>query len=216
MALMKCPECGKENVSDTSSTCPECGYNIQKYLQELREKEQDEKEFQYILSTIEIPEVHEPKEPDSYVPGVIGSVIAYLFLLACIVIADGGSFAIGLVTLLYIAFLVLLYVSIENEKKEFTKALIEYQEKLKENEEIRNNIEQYRMDKAKEILEQKKLERFLEELRAERNRKLHCPKCGSENIGVINRGYSILTGFAGSGTPMNVCQKCGYKWKPGS
>lgn len=216
MALMKCPECGKENVSDTSSTCTECGYNIQKYLQELREKEQDEKEFQYILSTIEIPEVHEPKEPDSYVPGVIGSVIAYLFLLAFIVIADGGSFAIGLVTLLYIAFLVLLYVSIENEKKEFTKALIEYQEKLKENEEIRNNIEQYRMDKAKEILEQRKLERFLEELRAERNRKLHCPKCGSENIGVINRGYSILTGFAGSGAPMNVCQKCGYKWKPGS
>lgn len=45
--------------------------------------------------------------------------------------------------------------------------------------------------------------------------KIHCPKCGSTSIGSTTRGYSLLTGFLGSGTPMNVCQKCGYKWKPG-
>ena len=28
MALMKCPECGVENVSDTASKCPHCGYNL--------------------------------------------------------------------------------------------------------------------------------------------------------------------------------------------
>ena len=42
-----------------------------------------------------------------------------------------------------------------------------------------------------------------------------CPKCGSTSIGTINRGYSLFTGFIGSGSPRNVCQKCGYKWKPG-
>ncbi len=26
MALIKCPECGKENVSDTAKTCPNCGF----------------------------------------------------------------------------------------------------------------------------------------------------------------------------------------------
>ncbi len=41
-----------------------------------------------------------------------------------------------------------------------------------------------------------------------------CPKCGSTNIGVANRGYSLLTGFIGSGKSMNVCQNCGYKWDP--
>lgn len=45
--------------------------------------------------------------------------------------------------------------------------------------------------------------------------KLCCPKCGSTHIGVVNKGYSFWTGFLGSGTPMNVCQNCGYKWKPG-
>ncbi len=42
-----------------------------------------------------------------------------------------------------------------------------------------------------------------------------CPKCGSTQISTINRGYSLLWGFLGSGSPMNVCQQCGYKFKPG-
>ena len=29
MALVKCPECGKENVSSTATACPQCGFNIQ-------------------------------------------------------------------------------------------------------------------------------------------------------------------------------------------
>lgn len=32
MALIKCPECGKENVSDTAAACPNCGYDIRKYI----------------------------------------------------------------------------------------------------------------------------------------------------------------------------------------
>lgn len=41
-----------------------------------------------------------------------------------------------------------------------------------------------------------------------------CPKCGCTDIGVANRGFSIVTGFIGSGKSMNVCKKCGHKWKP--
>lgn len=44
---------------------------------------------------------------------------------------------------------------------------------------------------------------------------VRCPKCGSYSVATTNRGYSLLTGFIGSGSPRNVCQKCGYKWKPG-
>lgn len=31
MALIKCPECGRENVSDTAKFCPQCGFNISNY-----------------------------------------------------------------------------------------------------------------------------------------------------------------------------------------
>lgn len=41
-----------------------------------------------------------------------------------------------------------------------------------------------------------------------------CPKCGSTAVQTVNRGYSLMTGFLGSGSPRNVCQKCGHKWKP--
>ncbi|MGI6096166.1 MAG: hypothetical protein ACOYBL_12170 [Lachnospiraceae bacterium] len=62
------------------------------------------------------------------------------------------------------------------------------------------------------------------------NNQIHCPKCGSTDIGVINcgPGYSfftgsiqvgrpmnILTGFTSPRKLMNVCQNCGYRWKPG-
>ena len=43
-----------------------------------------------------------------------------------------------------------------------------------------------------------------------------CPKCGSTALATVNRGYSLFWGFIGSGTPMNVCQACGHKFKPGT
>lgn len=33
MALINCPECGKENVSDSAESCPNCGYNIKKHVE---------------------------------------------------------------------------------------------------------------------------------------------------------------------------------------
>ena len=47
----------------------------------------------------------------------------------------------------------------------------------------------------------------------ERYNKVKCPKCNCTDIGVTNRGYSLVWGFIGSGQPMNVCKKCGHKWK---
>ena len=32
MALVKCPECGRENVSDTAEVCPNCGFAIRDYF----------------------------------------------------------------------------------------------------------------------------------------------------------------------------------------
>lgn len=46
------------------------------------------------------------------------------------------------------------------------------------------------------------------------NNTIHCPKCGSTNITAGQRGYSLVTGFIGSGSTVNRCAKCGYKWKP--
>ena len=41
-----------------------------------------------------------------------------------------------------------------------------------------------------------------------------CPKCGSTAIHPVQRGFSLITGFVGSGKTLNYCANCGYKWKP--
>lgn len=43
---------------------------------------------------------------------------------------------------------------------------------------------------------------------------IKCPKCGSTSITAGSRGYSIVWGFIGSGSTVNRCSNCGYKWKP--
>lgn len=42
MALIKCPECGKQ-ISDKAKTCIGCGYPIKEHLEELKEKEENRK-----------------------------------------------------------------------------------------------------------------------------------------------------------------------------
>ena len=48
MALVKCPECGREKVSDSAIACPDCGFGIREYythLKEQQDKAEKEKEY---------------------------------------------------------------------------------------------------------------------------------------------------------------------------
>ena len=76
------------------------------------------------------------------------------------------------------------------------KDIIEYELKMSQ---FRNQANQQKQQKVAQQQE---------------NSKVKCPKCGSSDIGVTNRGYSLLTGFIGSCKAMNTCKNCGHKWKP--
>jgi ribosomal protein L37E len=41
MALINCPECGRENVSDTAESCPSCGFGVKAHFEKLRRDEQE-------------------------------------------------------------------------------------------------------------------------------------------------------------------------------
>lgn len=43
---------------------------------------------------------------------------------------------------------------------------------------------------------------------------VRCPKCSSTQISTGSRGFSMVTGFWGSGKTVNRCAKCGHKWTP--
>lgn len=42
MALIVCPECGRDRVSSTAVACPECGFNIKTYFESISNQEQVE------------------------------------------------------------------------------------------------------------------------------------------------------------------------------
>lgn len=44
MALIKCPECGRENVSDSAEMCPNCGYGIKAHFDKIKQEEEKEKQ----------------------------------------------------------------------------------------------------------------------------------------------------------------------------
>jgi len=44
---------------------------------------------------------------------------------------------------------------------------------------------------------------------------VRCPKCGSTTSHAEKRGWSLWTGFIGSGKILITCLKCGHKFKPG-
>lgn len=42
MALVKCPECGKENISDMAEICPICGFNVKKHFEKVEALKKEE------------------------------------------------------------------------------------------------------------------------------------------------------------------------------
>lgn len=38
MALIKCPECGRENVSSTAESCPNCGYGVKAHFERIEKQ----------------------------------------------------------------------------------------------------------------------------------------------------------------------------------
>lgn len=77
---------------------------------------------------------------------------------------------------------------------------IEYQLKMSQ---FKVNLSQ--QESAKQVMEQKS-----------NTPQLTCPKCGSTSITEGTRGFTLTTGFIGSGKFRYVCKDCGNKWKPGS
>ncbi len=61
-------------------------------------------------------------------------------------------------------------------------------------------------EKAKEILRTYVPDAFSEP--KDKKVTICCPRCGSQEFTLLNRGYSIFTGFLGSGRVKRVCNRC--------
>ncbi|GLB26631.1 hypothetical protein LXJ15735_28720 [Lacrimispora xylanolytica] len=92
--LVKCPECGKENVSDSANACPDCGYGIRTHFDKIHQdevrKEQTQKakidDQQRVLERIK--SVPKPTKP-TFSKGLIAYSIMTTLLLSWLFLSDG-------------------------------------------------------------------------------------------------------------------------------
>lgn len=61
MAIIQCPECGKE-VSDKAGNCPHCGFGVKQYMEDEEKKRKKQKELEYKIEKYQM-EVTMPVPP---------------------------------------------------------------------------------------------------------------------------------------------------------
>lgn len=215
MALIKCPECGKENVSDSAQCCPECGFGIHDYFVKQQnermakenavsaaqkakvQKEKEAEELKHRLANIKVPE--EPRKGVYIAGGAFCGIIGVLWLVMSLY--DGFHFFKFCIAVFFFIMAATAYSVYKDAVSDYNLSQTDfsaYQQKVIRAEDAR---------KAEEI-------RIANEKAKKAAASVKCPKCGSTSIATVNRGYSLVWGFIGSGKPMNVCQKCGYKFDP--
>lgn len=111
MALMKCPKCGQDGISNSATICFGCGYNLKDHFDQIRKQEQAEKErAQRIRDTLQ-KDIRPASKGNAEAPSSVASppigtaikMVSIIALVLCVIgslIVIGESFAIGLAMLI--------------------------------------------------------------------------------------------------------------------
>ena len=216
MALVICPECGKEKVSDSAVSCPDCGFPIKEHFEKLYaqqqakekqkaenkqriENESESEEQRKSIERIENLIRHHKKDIWKY--AIMSAVFVPLTVVSWnlslgIAIVIAGFFAFGSVVCLIgtINDLNTANNDLELAKEDFKKYDKIYLDRIKvANAQLRKSQSEYSIKHPK------------------------CPMCGSTNterISTANRAVSVAAvGLASSKIGKQYqCKKCKHKW----
>lgn len=225
MALVNCPECGKQNVSDTAVSCPDCGFAIKDYYEKIRfeekclqeeQAEQKKREAEELYKqetagerqkeTIERLEKQIEDAKKELRNGTIGLCISIPLAILSYAYSNHGDLGTIIVISVIAAFISLVFVvSGASEKKTATADL----------ETAKRNLDEYEQNlniRIKAIVAQG-------QAYAAKNAAKHpkCPACGSTNterISTLNRAVSVAAvGLASSKIGKQYqCKNCKHKW----
>lgn len=91
MALIKCPECGRDNVSDSAEMCPECGYGIKAYFEKIKQEEIRKEQARKLKEAMKEAEIEERKHreeriksvPQLKFPQLIAPIVTFIISALC-------------------------------------------------------------------------------------------------------------------------------------
>lgn len=201
MALVKCPECGKENVSDTAVTCPDCGFAVKEHYDKIKKIEFEER---IRRETAPKRQQEEIKKLNAQAFGYIEKIIIGIF---CLIIffpififlsfeMESGNFvALFIAFLTFVISIMFLRAGIAGKKST-----------AKDLEAAKMNFGEY----------EKRKHRDTESL-LKNTPNIKCPTCGSKNverISLTNRAvHAYAFGlFSKTAKSQFKCKDCGYAW----
>lgn len=121
MALIKCPECGRENVSDTAESCPECGYGIKAHFDIERTRELNKKIHEQRLNNVAMPE--KPKYDYSFLFLIPIGLCGFVF---------GAGFGVVLTAIFTIVAIAAITSNYNRAEEKYNKAMEDFKKFKKE------------------------------------------------------------------------------------
>lgn len=216
MALVKCPECGKE-VSDMANACPNCGYGVKEHFDNLKQKRQTEIKKRQLEIEKQNKQAQLSKEYEDRIRNVP--------------MPSKPKFSRGLIICLIIMTVFISIGSLPNpdsslpnvEREEFqivrwffymivfviSPLCIEgyfFYNKVKDYKLAKTNFRKYQ----EEVIKKQNFQRAKNNAHIapqKSSNQVRCPKCGSTNIQLVNRKWSLLTGFMTNKVD-RVCVNC--------
>ena len=199
MALVKCPECGREKVSDSAEMCPDCGYGIKAYYARQREVEYAKKQREQKIAKVTMPSPPSDKM-DSNEKGLLGFGI--VAAVCGVILLPGEGAFLGVCCL--ITGIGFIFVAFSQDSKNKEVARRNYELALKDFEEYQKS----------EVARQERIEA---RRRAELENAIKCPVCNSinvEKITAVDRSVSIAAVGLASGKigKQYKCKNCKHMW----
>lgn len=192
MSLVKCPECGRENVSDSAESCPNCGYGIKKHFDQIKRAQEIERNHQMKLNMVKMPE--KPKQFN-----ICYKLAIFFAVVAIITIPAYKEASVGIALVLMASAIWMYFEGAKQYARELEKYELSISDpnKYKEIEVINKEIQAYKKDAKTPS----------------------CPYCNSKNVVKISMVGKVvktealgLVGAMDDAGKTYRCNNCGSKW----
>ena len=204
MALVKCPECGREKVSDTAVSCPDCGYAVKEHYDKIKKIELEERIKRETAPKRQREEIKKINAKafgyiEKIIIGVFCLIIFFpIFIFLFFEMESGNYVALFIALLTFVIGIMLLIAGIVG-KRATTKEL----------KTVKMNFGEYEKIKHRDT-----------ESLLKNTPNIKCPTCGSKNverISIANRAvHAYAFGlFSKTAKSQFKCKDCGYAWSKG-